>query len=40
MNILLTNDDGYDSKGIHLLKDKLKKYGRVRYSKPIDNTSI
>ena len=29
MNILLTNDDGYDSKGIHLLKDKLKKYGRV-----------
>ena len=29
MNILLTNDDGYDSQGIHLLKDKLKKYGRV-----------
>ncbi len=29
MNILLTNDDGYDSKGIHLLKDKLKKYGGV-----------
>lgn len=29
MNILLTNDDGYDSQGIHLIKDKLKKYGRV-----------
>lgn len=29
MNILLTNDDGYDSKGIHLIKDKLRKYGRV-----------
>ena len=29
MNILLTNDDGYDSKGIHLLKDILKKYGTV-----------
>lgn len=25
-NILLVNDDGYDSKGIHLLKDKLEKY--------------
>ncbi len=29
MNILVTNDDGYDSKGIHVLKDKLKKHGRV-----------
>ena len=29
MNILLTNDDGYDSKGIHLIKEKLLKYGRV-----------
>ena len=29
MNILLTNDDGYDSKGIQLLKDKLSKYGTV-----------
>ena len=29
MNILLTNDDGYDSKGIHVLKEKLKKYGTV-----------
>ena len=29
MNILLTNDDGYDSEGIKLLKNKLSKYGRV-----------
>ena len=29
MNILLTNDDGYDSYGIKLLKNKLEKYGAV-----------
>lgn len=29
MNILLTNDDGYDSKGIQVLKEKLSKYGTV-----------
>ena len=29
MNILLTNDDGYDSIGIRLLKRQLEKYGRV-----------
>lgn len=29
MNILLTNDDGYDSRGINILKDKLSKYGTV-----------
>ena len=29
MNILLTNDDGYNSKGILLLKEKLSKYGTV-----------
>lgn len=29
MNILLTNDDGYNYKGIRLLKEKLSKYGRV-----------
>ena len=29
MNILLTNDDGYDSYGIRLLKKKLEKYGTV-----------
>ena len=29
MNILLTNDDGYDFKGIRLVREKLQKYGRV-----------
>lgn len=29
MNILLTNDDGFDSKGIRLLKEKLDKYATV-----------
>lgn len=29
MNILLTNDDGYLSTGIRLLKNKLSKYGKV-----------
>ena len=29
MRILLTNDDGYNSKGIQLLKKKLSKYGTV-----------
>ena len=29
MNILLTNDDGYNSKGINILKEKLSKYGKV-----------
>lgn len=29
MNILLTNDDGYNSRGINILKDKLAKYGTV-----------
>lgn len=29
MNILLTNDDGYNSVGIHLLKELLNKYGLV-----------
>ena len=29
MNILLTNDDGYNSPGIELLKKKLVKYGNV-----------
>ena len=29
MNILLCNDDGFDSKGIRLLKEKLSKYGNV-----------
>ena len=30
MNILLTNDDGYNAIGINILKDKLSKYGRVQ----------
>ena len=29
MNILLTNDDGFDSIGIRILKKKLEKYGNV-----------
>lgn len=29
MRILLTNDDGYDSQGIILLKEELQKYGEV-----------
>ena len=29
MNILLTNDDGYNSQGILLLKKLLSKYGKV-----------
>ena len=29
MNILLTNDDGYNSEGILLLKENLYKYVRV-----------
>ena len=29
MNILLCNDDGYLSRGINILKDKLEKYGKV-----------
>lgn len=29
MNILLTNDDGYFSSGIKLLKEKLSKYGHI-----------
>lgn len=29
MTILLTNDDGFDARGIKLLREKLLKYGRV-----------
>lgn len=39
MNILLTNDDGYDSKGLLLLKDKLKKYGTVVVVAPREHMS-
>ena len=39
MNILLTNDDGYNSKGILLLKEKLAKYGRVVVIAPLEHMS-
>ena len=39
MNILLTNDDGYNSKGILLLKEKLQKYGRVIIVAPKEHMS-
>ena len=35
MNILLTNDDGYKSEGILLLKEKLSKYGTVVIVSPL-----
>lgn len=36
MNILLTNDDGYEARGIKLLKEKLQKYGQVTVVAPRD----
>ena len=39
MNILLTNDDGYNAIGINILKDKLSKYGRVVVVAPITHMS-
>ena len=39
MNILLTNDDGYDSVGINLLLNKLKKYGNVIIFAPKESMS-
>ena len=39
MNILLTNDDGYNSKGLLLLKEKLQKYGSVVVVAPRDHMS-
>ena len=39
MNILLTNDDGYTSIGIRMLKDKLSKYGRVVIVAPLNHMS-
>ena len=39
MNILLTNDDGYKSEGILLLKEKLSKYGTVVIVAPLKHMS-
>ena len=39
MNIFLTNDDGYNSIGINILKDKLSKYGRVIIVAPLNHMS-
>ena len=39
MNILLTNDDGYNSKGLLLLKEKLQKYGTVVVVAPKEHMS-
>lgn len=39
MNILLTNDDGYNSEGILKLKEKLVKYGRVVIVAPLEHMS-
>lgn len=39
MNILLTNDDGYQSEGLLLVKNKLMKYGRVVVVAPLHHMS-
>lgn len=39
MNILLTNDDGYNSKGIVLLEKKLQKYGNIFVCAPYEHMS-
>ncbi len=39
MKILLTNDDGYNSKGINLLLNKLKKYGEIVIVAPKEHMS-
>ena len=39
MNILLTNDDGYNAPGIQILKDKLSKYGDVTVVAPFTHMS-
>ncbi len=35
MNILITNDDGYSSKGIHILAEILKPYGNIAVIAPM-----
>jgi len=39
MNILLTNDDGYNALGLRVIKDKLSKYGRVVVCAPMRGQS-
>lgn len=39
MKILLTNDDGYNSEGITILKNKLSKYGEVFIVAPLNHMS-
>ncbi len=39
MEILLTNDDGYDAEGIRILYEKLKAYGDVTLVAPNDHKS-
>lgn len=39
MNILLTNDDGYNVRGIILMREKLSKYGRVVVVAPVSAMS-
>lgn len=39
MNILLTNDDGYDSYGIKIIKPILEKYGKVVIAAPLGHMS-
>jgi len=39
MNILLSNDDGYDKFGLEALRDALKKYGDVYISAPLNQKS-
>ncbi|HOP57116.1 MAG TPA: 5'/3'-nucleotidase SurE [Bacillota bacterium] len=39
MKILLTNDDGYDAKGIRILYEKLRKYGDVTLVAPAKHMS-
>lgn len=39
MNILLTNDDGYNFHGLSLLREKLKKYGHVVVVAPMSAMS-
>ena len=39
MNILLTNDDGYNAPGIQILKEKLSKYGNITVVAPFTHMS-